>query len=156
VNPVAVDDTLVAAGRTNLRPNDNSSTVELLTQEGDSVALTTTEDWGYDSRYQVSLELEDVQMGTYTLESNDSYDTDTVEVEIVQNRQTAMPEPTDTTTTTEAGGPGFGASSRLSRSSRLRRWPPGATTDRHERSIHFLPIVVTWDRSQTLSSSVRL
>jgi major cell surface glycoprotein (TIGR04216 family) len=139
VNPVGVDDTLVAEGGTNLRPDDNSITVELLTQDGDSVALTTTEEWSFDGTYMVSLELEDVQTGTYTLEADDSYNTDIVSVEIVQSVQTATPEPTETPeptptetpeptpeptptetpeptdtatatpTPTEGGGPGFGA-----------------------------------------------
>jgi major cell surface glycoprotein (TIGR04216 family) len=96
VNPVGVDDTLVAEGGTNLRPDDNSITVELMTSDGDSVALTTTEEWSFDGTYQVSLELEDVQTGTYDLEADDSYNTDIVSVEIVQQVQTATPEPTDT------------------------------------------------------------
>ncbi|WP_459862415.1 PGF-CTERM sorting domain-containing protein, partial [Haloplanus litoreus] len=81
---------------TNLRPDDNSITVELMTQDGDSVALTTTEEWSFDGTYQVSLELEDVQTGSYDLEADDSYNTDIVEVEIVQSVQTATPEPTET------------------------------------------------------------
>jgi major cell surface glycoprotein (TIGR04216 family) len=139
INPVGVDDTLIAEGGTNLRPDDNSITLELLTQEGDSVALTTTEEWTFDGTYSVALELQDVQTGTYTLESDDSYNTDTVEVEIVQSVETATPEPTPTDTPeptptdtpeptptetpepetettptatptpTEGGGPGFGA-----------------------------------------------
>ncbi|WP_338739945.1 HVO_2072 family ArtA-dependent S-layer glycoprotein [Haloplanus salilacus] len=96
VNPVGVDDTMVVEGATNLRPDDNSITVELMTQEGDSVALTTTDEWSYDGQWMVSLELEDVQTGTYDIEADDSYNTDVTEVEIVQNRQTATPEPTDT------------------------------------------------------------
>ncbi|MFC7255027.1 HVO_2072 family ArtA-dependent S-layer glycoprotein [Haloplanus litoreus] len=96
VNPVGVDDTLVAEGSTNLQPDDNSITVEMMTTDGDSVALTTTEDWSFDGTYQVALELEDVQTGTYDLEADDSYNTDIIEVEIVQNVQTATPEPTET------------------------------------------------------------
>ncbi|WP_251344417.1 HVO_2072 family ArtA-dependent S-layer glycoprotein [Haloplanus halophilus] len=96
VNPVGVDDTLVAEGGTNLRPDDNSITVELLTQDGDSVALTTTEEWSFDGTWMVSMELEDVQTGSYILEADDSYNTDIVDVEIVQNVQTATPEPTET------------------------------------------------------------
>ncbi|WP_338740363.1 HVO_2072 family ArtA-dependent S-layer glycoprotein [Haloplanus salilacus] len=139
VNPIAVDDTMVVAGTTNLRPDDNSITVELSTDEGDSVALSTTDEWGYDGQYMVSLELDDVQTGTYELVADDAFNEDVESVEIVQNRQTATPEPTDTpeptatdtpeptatdtpeptatdtpeptdtATPTEGGGPGFGA-----------------------------------------------
>ncbi|WP_338740128.1 HVO_2072 family ArtA-dependent S-layer glycoprotein [Haloplanus salilacus] len=96
VNPIAVDDTMVVAGTTNLRPDDNSITVELSTDEGDSVALSTTDEWGYDGQYMVSLELDDVQTGTYELVADDAFNEDVESVEIVQNRQTATPEPTDT------------------------------------------------------------
>jgi PGF-CTERM protein len=53
----------------------------------------------------VTLELEDVQTGTYELESDDSYNTDIVNVEIVQNRQTATPEPTETAEPTATDTP---------------------------------------------------
>ena len=96
VNPIAVDDTMIIEGTTNLRPGDNSITVELFTQNGDSVALATTEEWSYDGTYRAALDLEDVQPGTYTLEVDDAYNTDTVVVEIVQQRQTPTPEPTPT------------------------------------------------------------
>jgi major cell surface glycoprotein (TIGR04216 family) len=96
VNPVGVDDTMVVEGSTNLRPDDNAITVELMTTDGSSVALSTTDEWSYDGTWMVSLELDDVQTGTYDLEADDSYNTDVVEVEIVQNVQTATPEPTET------------------------------------------------------------
>jgi major cell surface glycoprotein (TIGR04216 family) len=95
LNPVGVDDTMVVEGTTNLRPDDNAITVELMTDGGESVALSTTDSWSYDGTWTVSLPLEDVQTGTYTLEA-EGENTDTVDVEIVQNVQTATPEPTDT------------------------------------------------------------
>jgi len=96
LNPVGVDDTMVVEGNTNLRPDDNSITTELLTAEGDSVALSTTDEWSYDGTWSTEIELEDVQTGTYDLEADDGENTDLVEVEIVQNVQTATPEPTET------------------------------------------------------------
>ncbi|WP_299335211.1 HVO_2072 family ArtA-dependent S-layer glycoprotein [Haloplanus sp.] len=96
INPIAVDDTMVVEGTTNLRPDDNSITVELNTQAGDSVALSTTDEWGYDGQWSLTLELEDIQTGTYDLEADDSFNEDVESVEIVQQRQTATPEPTDT------------------------------------------------------------
>ncbi|QGX95862.1 major cell surface glycoprotein [Haloplanus rallus] len=96
VNPVGVDDTMVVEGQTNLRPDDNSITAELLTTEGDSVALSTTDEWSYDGTWSTTIELEDVQTGTYDLEADDGENTDIVTVEIVQNVQTATPEPTET------------------------------------------------------------
>ena len=124
INPIAVDDTMIVEGRTNLRPDDNSITVELLTEDGDSVALTTTDEWGYDGRWRLSIILDGVTPGSYTLEADDAYGTDTVEIEIVRTRTTPTPattpterptseptpEPTatDTPTPTAGGGPGFG------------------------------------------------
>nr|WP_233255347.1 HVO_2072 family ArtA-dependent S-layer glycoprotein [Haloplanus rallus] len=96
VNPVGVDDTMVVEGNTNLRPDDNSITTELMTEEGDSVALSTTDEWSYDGTWSTTVELEDVQTGTYDLEADDGENTDLVQVEIVQNVQTATPEPTET------------------------------------------------------------
>jgi major cell surface glycoprotein (TIGR04216 family) len=96
VNPVGVDDTMVVEGNTNLRPDDNSITTELMTEEGDSVALATTDEWSYDGTWSTTVELEDVQTGTYDLEADDGENTDLVQVEIVQNVQTATPEPTET------------------------------------------------------------
>ena len=122
VNPIAVDDTMIVEGTTNLRPGDNAITVELLTADGDSVALSTTDEWGYDGLYRIALELDDtdVEPGTHTLEADDSYNADTVEVEIVRTRRTPTatstpterPTPTETPTATPTptagGGPGFG------------------------------------------------
>jgi len=107
LNPVGVDDTMVVEGRTNLRPDDNSITTELLTTDGDSVALSTTDEWSYDGTWSTEIELEDVQTGTYDLEADDGENTDIVEVEIVQNVQTATPEPTETPepTATETATP---------------------------------------------------
>jgi len=98
VNPIAIDDRMVVEGATNLRPGDNSITAELLTDEGDSVAIATTDEWGYDGNYRIVLPLDDADLepGTYTLEVDDSYNTDTVQVEIVRSRQTPTPEPTPT------------------------------------------------------------
>jgi major cell surface glycoprotein (TIGR04216 family) len=96
VNPIAVDDTMIVEGRTNLRPGDNAITVELLNEDDDSVALATTDEWSYDGTYRIALELDDVETGTYTLEVDDSYNTDTVQVEIVAQRVTPTPEPTPT------------------------------------------------------------
>jgi major cell surface glycoprotein (TIGR04216 family) len=98
VNPIAVDDTMIVEGTTNLRPGDNAITVELLNEDDDSVALATTDEWGYDGTYRIALELDDadVETGTYTLEADDSYNTDTVQVEIVAQRVTPTPEPTPT------------------------------------------------------------
>jgi PGF-CTERM protein len=60
------------------------------------VALATTDEWSYDGTYRIALELDDVETGTYTLEADDSYNTDTVQVEIVAERMTPTPEPTPT------------------------------------------------------------
>jgi major cell surface glycoprotein (TIGR04216 family) len=136
VNPVAVGETMVVEGRTNLQPDDNTITVEL--SDGDTtVALASTETWGTDGRWTVELDTADAATGTYTLQTDDGDNTVTTEVALVEQvatptatpteeptatpteeptaTPTATPEPTPTATPeptptpTEGRGPGFGA-----------------------------------------------
>jgi major cell surface glycoprotein (TIGR04216 family) len=138
VNPTAVGNTMVVEGRTNFQPDDNTITVEL-SNEDTTVALSSTEEWGEDGMWSVQLDTADASTGTYTLEADDSENTVTTEVELVEQistptptptpteeptpTPTATPEPTPTPTPeptptptaeptptpTEGGGPGFGA-----------------------------------------------
>lgn len=138
VNPVAVGETLVVEGQTNLQADDNTVTVEL-GNEDTTVGLASTEEWGQDGQFSVEVETTDAATGTYTLEVDDGDNTVTEEVELVEQVSTATPTPTEADTTptatdsptptatasptpteapdtetasptpTEGGGPGFGA-----------------------------------------------
>jgi major cell surface glycoprotein (TIGR04216 family) len=138
INPVAVGNTMVVEGQTNLQADDNTVTIELSNEDA-TVALGSTEEWDSDGQFSVQLDTADASTGTYTLELDDSDNTVTTEVELVEQistptptptpteeptpTPTATPEPTPTPTAeptptatpdstptpTEGGGPGFGA-----------------------------------------------
>ena len=88
VNPVATGETMVVAGSTNLRPDDNSITVEVLDEDGDSLVISSTDEWETDGQWSASVDTGDLEPGTYTVESDDGTNTDRAEVEIVEERQT--------------------------------------------------------------------
>jgi major cell surface glycoprotein (TIGR04216 family) len=138
INPVAVGETLIVEGQTNLQPDDNTVTVEL-GNEDTTVGLAATEEWGEDGQFSVEIDTTDAATGTYTLEVDDGQNTVTEEVELVEEVSTPTPTPTEaddtptatdsptptatasptptempdtdtaTPTPTEGGGPGFGA-----------------------------------------------
>jgi PGF-CTERM protein len=126
---------MIVEGETNLQPEDNVITIELGDQET-TVELTSTELWGQDGVWVVEIDTDDAAVGTYTLSAEDGSNTDTVDVEIVEELSTPTPTPTEETPTpsptptdtptpsptptdsptptasptpTSGGGPGFGA-----------------------------------------------
>ena len=137
-SPVEANGTVEVQGTTNRSPDDNTITVEMLDQEDESVTITSTDEWGSDGQWSVSVDLSDtdVEPGNYTVESDDGDNTDRENVQVVEagsleeeQPETDTPEPeTDTPepetdtgqtemeteeTTTEASGPGFTAAIAL-------------------------------------------
>lgn len=135
INPVAVGDTMIVQGETNLQPEDNVITVELRNEET-TVGLTSTDLWGQDGVWVVEIDTDGAAVGTYTLRAEDGSNTNTVDVELVETLATPTPTPTEETPTpsptptdtptpsptptdsptptesptpTSGGGPGFGA-----------------------------------------------
>ncbi|MFC7131155.1 HVO_2072 family ArtA-dependent S-layer glycoprotein [Haloferax chudinovii] len=136
INPVATGETMVIAGSTNLKPDDNTVSIEVTSEDGTSVALEDTDEWNNDGQWMVTVDTTDFETGTYTVEADDGDNTDTVNVEVVSEREdttttssgetdtttttaeptettTAEPtetttEPTEETTTTSSNTPGFG------------------------------------------------
>ncbi|WP_343749330.1 PGF-CTERM sorting domain-containing protein, partial [Halarchaeum salinum] len=112
LNPIAVGETAMVSGQTNLQPEDNTITLELLSQDGDTVALTSTEDWSWDGSWSMEMPVgDDVATGNYTLEVDDGENTDTVDVQVVNasalENETTTPTtstttPTSTTSTTSS------------------------------------------------------
>ena len=88
VNPVATGETLVVAGNTNRQSDNAAITIEMLTQEDNSVASTDTDEWGSDGQWSASIDTSDLETGTYIIEADDGDSTDRVEVEIVEERDT--------------------------------------------------------------------
>ena len=124
-SPVETNGTIEVEGQTNNQPDDNTIVVELLNEDDEVFASTSTDQWGTDGVYSLELELEDVEPGEYTVEADDGDNTDRVPVEVVEQVQetpeptpeptateeptpTATPEPTATPTSTPTGTPGFG------------------------------------------------
>ncbi|EMA08252.1 HVO_2072 family ArtA-dependent S-layer glycoprotein [Haloferax denitrificans] len=104
INPVATGETMVIAGSTNLKPDDNTVSVEVTSEDGTSVALEDTDSWENDGMWMVEVDTTDFETGTYTVEADDGDSTDTVNVEVVSEREdttTTSSEETETTTTTE-------------------------------------------------------
>ncbi|ELZ89050.1 cell surface glycoprotein [Haloferax sulfurifontis ATCC BAA-897] len=101
INPVATGETMVIAGSTNLKPDDNTISIEVTNEDGTSVALEDTDEWNNDGQWMVEIDTTDFETGTYTVEADDGDNTDTVNVEVVSEREdTTTSEPTETTTTT--------------------------------------------------------
>jgi len=105
INPVATGETMVIAGSTNLKPDDNTISIEVTSEDGTSVALEDTDQWNNDGQWMVTVDTTDYETGTYTVEADDGDNTDTVNVEVVSEREdttTTSSGETDTTTTTTA------------------------------------------------------
>ncbi|OYR81487.1 major cell surface glycoprotein, partial [Halorubrum sp. E3] len=88
VNPVATGETMVVEGSTNLRPDSNSITVEVLNENGDSLVISSTDEWADSGQWNTTVDTSDLEPGTYTVESDDGDNTDRAEIEIVEERQT--------------------------------------------------------------------
>ncbi|MEF8890277.1 MAG: HVO_2072 family ArtA-dependent S-layer glycoprotein [Haloferacaceae archaeon] len=104
VNPVAVGDTVIVEGETNLQPEDNTITVELA-NEDTTVGLTSTELWGQDGVWVVEIDTEGAAVGTYTLTAEDGANTYTVDVQLVETLATPTPTPTEADTPTPSPTP---------------------------------------------------
>ena len=136
LNPVAAGETMVVEVQTNLKPDDNTISLEVQNEDV-TVGLSAVDEWGDDGRATLTLDTEDAATGTYSVEIDDGQNSVTEEIELVEEVSTATPTPTeaddtptatdsptptatasptatempdtDTPTPTEGGGPGFGA-----------------------------------------------
>jgi len=88
LNPVATGETVVVEGDTNRQPDNAAITVELLTQDENSVQSVSVDEWENDGQWSVTMDTSDVETGTYIIEADDGESTDRVNVEIVEERQT--------------------------------------------------------------------
>jgi len=98
VDGVEAGGTLTVEGQTNRVPDDNTITVELLDQDGDSVTLASTDEWGSNGQWSVEMSLANVEPGEYTLESDDGDNTDRQDIEIVEEVEETTQQPTTQTT----------------------------------------------------------
>ncbi|OYR59764.1 major cell surface glycoprotein, partial [Halorubrum ezzemoulense] len=89
LNPVAVGETVVVEGDTNRQPDNAAITVELLTQDENSLQTASTDQWGSDGQFNVTMDTSDLETGSYIIEADDGESTDRVNIEIVEERQQA-------------------------------------------------------------------
>ncbi|NHN66025.1 major cell surface glycoprotein [Haloarcula sp. JP-Z28] len=85
-SPVEANGTIEVQGTTNREPDDNTITVELLNNEDESITVDSTDNWGTDGQYSVSVDLSDVDVepGNYTIEVDDGDNTDRTSVTVVE------------------------------------------------------------------------
>lgn len=84
VEPIRVGDTMVVRGLTNLRPDENTVFVEAAEgPSADAFDLAATETWGADGVWQVALDTDGVEPGTYAVEAEAGDDSDSFAVRIL-------------------------------------------------------------------------
>ncbi|SFL54945.1 major cell surface glycoprotein [Halogranum rubrum] len=137
IQPIALGETMVIEGTTNLRPDDNTIVLEMIRgPSAESFDVGIAEDWGTDGTWSATVPVpSDAEAGTYALRADDGETITTVNVEIVEQREeettdepteeteeptttataeptteepTPTPEPTPEPTTTDTESPGFG------------------------------------------------
>jgi len=101
INPVAAGDTMVVEGTTNRKADDNSIVIDILDEDGNSLATESTEMWGADGMYTVSVDTSDLETGTYTIEADTGDNTDRETVEIVESIEEDNEEEATNETDTE-------------------------------------------------------
>ena len=108
VQDVEVGQEMELSGLTNRKPDDNTISVEVISgPSADDFDTDSTDEWGLDGRWTLSLSTDEVAPGTYTIEVDDGDNTDTVQVQIVpegegNGNQTTTEAPTTEEPTTEA------------------------------------------------------
>jgi hypothetical protein len=95
---VSVDETIRVAGVTNLRPDENVIVVEVRNEALEVVAVASTDGWGYDGRWNVTVDLTGLPTGTYTVIADDGHGTDRETIQVVGATATPTPESTATST----------------------------------------------------------
>ncbi|WP_276260162.1 HVO_2072 family ArtA-dependent S-layer glycoprotein [Haloglomus litoreum] len=95
IQTIEVGETMLVQGLTNRKPDDNTISVEVIDgPSADQFDINSTDEWGLDGVWSVTLGTDGVEPGTYVLEADDGDNTDTVQVRIVEAQ--AEPEPTAT------------------------------------------------------------
>ena len=92
INPVATGETMVVAGSTNRKADDNSIVVDVLDENGNSIDSASTDEWAADGQWMVTVDTSGLETGTYTVEADTGDSTDRTEVELVEERDTGEDE----------------------------------------------------------------
>lgn len=104
---IAVGETMVVRGTTNLRPDDNAIVVDLEDENGDVVAVASTDRWDWDGSWSVTIDTTGLAPGEYTLVADDGYETSFETVRLVRATATptVTPTPTESPTSTPTPTP---------------------------------------------------
>jgi len=96
---VAIGDEMTVAGTTNWQPEDNVVTVEVI--DGPSAAefpVETTDSWGTDGQWNVSINTTDLEPGNYTVEATSGAASDVMSFSLAEEVTTPTEETTEETT----------------------------------------------------------
>jgi|GEM_PF-1243172 len=99
---VTVGSDFTVSGVTNRDPDNAVIIVELRRDGGDIVTVASDEQWGESGEWRVTIELGDIEPGSYTIEASTGDETDIKAVNIVASTPTptATPDMTPTATPT--------------------------------------------------------
>jgi major cell surface glycoprotein (TIGR04216 family) len=105
---VGSGETIAVTGTTNRVPGDSTIVVELLSESGQSVAAGSTDRWDRDGQWNVSLAVDSIEPGNYTVRADDGLVSDRQPVVVVGERETPTPttEPDGDVTPTAFPTPG--------------------------------------------------
>ena len=102
IRNVPVGEPVIVQGLTNRKPDDNTISVEVIEgPSADEFDVNSTDEWGLDGVWQVSLDTAGVEPGQYTIEADDGDNTDTVQIRVLEEAPetpTPTPEPADNET----------------------------------------------------------
>jgi hypothetical protein len=97
---VTAGSTLTVSGVTDRNPDRTAIVVELLDENGRVVRLASTDEWGTDGRWAVTMNLSGLEPGPYTAVADGGASTDRQSVRVVAGTPTPTPAPTPTPTPT--------------------------------------------------------
>lgn len=98
---IPTGEVIVIRGETNLQPDENAILIDVEDPNGTLVATASTDHWGRDGVWSVSVDTSDIAPGRYTVIADDGYDTDVERIRVVQPTPTATATETQAATSTE-------------------------------------------------------
>ena len=88
IYPVAIDETVVVEATTTRRPDDSAVSLDVLDEDGETLASSYATEWGTDGRVRFRFAADSIGLGPFTLELEDGENRAREEVEIVTERDT--------------------------------------------------------------------
>ena len=88
IYPVAIDETVVVEATTTRRPDDSAVSLDVLDEDGETLASSYATEWGTDGRVRFRFAADSIGLGPFALELEDGENRVREEVEIVTERDT--------------------------------------------------------------------